>query len=106
MQIARSTAQALLAASLALGAAGAHAAGPAEICTEPETAPIISGAMRGKPLQTGELPVLPTTKEHRARIRADQIQKALATPNLSTDQKGALSLHLQQAMRDAGVFGR
>ena len=106
MQTARSAAQALLAASLVLGVFRVQATGPAEIRTALETAPIISGAIRGTPLQTGELPVFPMTKEQQARIRADQIHKALHTPNLSTDQKGALSLQLQQAMRDAGILGR
>jgi len=106
MQTVISAAQALLAVSLALGVFRAQAAGPAEICTAFETAPMISTAIHGMPLQTGELPVFPMTREQQARIRADQIDKALNTPNLSTDQKGTLSLQLQQAMRDAGILGR
>lgn len=34
----------------------------------------------------------------------EQIQTALQTPNLTVEQKAALSLKLQEAMRDAGVF--
>lgn len=91
MQTARSAAQALVAVSLVLGLL---------------TAPMLSAAIRGMPLQSGDSPALPMAEEDQARIRADQIHKALQTPNLSIDQKGALSLQLQQAMRDAGILGR
>ena len=49
---------------------------------------------------------LPRTTAEPALSRVEQIQRALQTPNLSTQQKSALSLQLQEAMREEGTLGQ
>ena len=86
--------------------ARAAAEGNASPNPPPQKGLISSGIAGGAPLQTGEAPRIPAGAIAQARERVAQIQRALDTPNLSTDQKAALSLELQKAMREAGTLGQ